>query len=115
MSWLFSKKGEDIEENITREKYRGSISNTPLGLYLYGDVGSGKTFLMDLFYSSCNHITRKRRIHFHNFMVEVHDRLFSFSFVFIYFILLILFYFSNFIYFYLFLFIFTFFLLFINK
>jgi len=43
----------------------------PKGLYLWGGVGRGKTFLMDAFYA-CLPYRRKRRIHFHNFMAEVH-------------------------------------------
>lgn len=44
----------------------------PKGLYIWGGVGRGKTFLMDGFYE-CVPYTRKRRIHFHNFMLEVHQ------------------------------------------
>lgn len=48
-------------------------SNLPLGLYLYGDVGSGKTMLMDLFYDTLpKSVKTKTRIHFHNFMQDVH-------------------------------------------
>jgi peroxisome-assembly ATPase len=48
----------------------------PKGLYMYGDVGSGKTMLMDLFYDTLPmNITSKTRIHFHNFMQDVHRRL----------------------------------------
>ena len=46
----------------------------PKGLYLWGGVGRGKTFLMDMFYS-CLPYRRKRRIHFHNFMAEVHHEM----------------------------------------
>ena len=50
--------------------------NLPKGLYMFGDVGSGKTMLMDMFYDTLPHnITSKTRIHFHNFMQDVHRRL----------------------------------------
>ncbi len=46
----------------------------PSGLYLWGGVGRGKTFLIDLFYEGLP-ITRKHRTHFHRFMRDVHTRL----------------------------------------
>lgn len=46
----------------------------PKGVYLYGDVGRGKSFLMDLFYRAVP-IRRKTRLHFHEFMREVHREL----------------------------------------
>jgi len=48
--------------------------DVPKGLYIWGGVGRGKTFLMDGFYE-CLPYKRKRRIHFHNFMVEVHHEM----------------------------------------
>ena len=50
------------------------VTPSPNGLYVWGGVGRGKTFLIDLFYTGLP-IREKRRTHFHRFMRDVHDRL----------------------------------------
>lgn len=60
-------------------KHKSNDSNSdgegiPKGIYLYGDVGCGKTMLMDLFYSTVPAHLSKKRIHFHQFMQHVHKR-----------------------------------------
>jgi cell division protein ZapE len=60
LGWLFGKREAD-EPDLK-------------GLYIWGDVGRGKTMLMDLFFVACP-VRRKRRVHFHQFMIEVHARL----------------------------------------
>jgi len=58
-SKLFSTK---VKKKITK------------GLYIYGSVGGGKTMLMDMFYE-CVENSKKRRVHFHSFMMDVHARI----------------------------------------
>ena len=59
LGWLFGKREQ---------------AGTPLkGLYVYGEVGRGKTMLMDLFFET-SAVIRKRRVHFHEFMADVHER-----------------------------------------
>jgi cell division protein ZapE len=59
LGWLFGKREQ---------------AGAPLkGLYVYGEVGRGKTMLMDLFFET-SAVVRKRRVHFHEFMDDVHER-----------------------------------------
>ena len=63
LGWLFGareRRGEPIK-----------------GLYLCGEVGRGKTMLMDLFFAA-SPVVRKRRAHFHEFMADVHERVRAF-------------------------------------
>jgi cell division protein ZapE len=49
----------------------------PRGLYVHGEVGRGKTMLMDLFFQHSS-VGHKRRAHFHEFMAEVHERIYGY-------------------------------------
>lgn len=60
LGWLFQK--------------RAPVA-APRGLYVYGEVGRGKTMIMDLFYEALP-AKDKRRAHFHAFMGDVHERIF---------------------------------------
>src|SRR5260370_1363127 len=58
LGWLFgSREAETIK-----------------GLYIFGDVGRGKTMLMDIFFAA-SRVVRKRRVHFHDFIGAAHERL----------------------------------------
>ncbi|KAI4539376.1 hypothetical protein MG293_010768 [Ovis ammon polii] len=66
-------KGYRIEEEGLFSKLF-SRSKPPRGLYVYGDVGTGKTMVMDMFYAYVE-MKRKKRVHFHGFMLDVHQRI----------------------------------------
>lgn len=51
--------------------------DVPRGLYIHGEVGRGKTMLMDLFFQHST-VEHKRRAHFHEFMADVHERIYDF-------------------------------------
>lgn len=59
---------------IQRDQKLINRPDIPLGVYMYGGVGRGKSFLMDCFYEAVP-IQRKTRLHFHEFMREVHREL----------------------------------------
>lgn len=70
-NWLISTKINEVEASSASESLPPKL---PKSLYLWGGTGTGKTFLMDLFYETLP-VTRKSRVHFHSFMIDVHKRL----------------------------------------
>ena len=66
-SHYLSRRSSRIKKLINRPEI-------PRGVYMYGGVGRGKSFLMDCFYNAVG-VKRKTRLHFHEFMREVHREL----------------------------------------
>ncbi|XP_034683067.1 putative ATPase N2B isoform X3 [Vitis riparia] len=88
--WMFRKKPDNVEPGVgkwvsylNREKKLDTVIGrrptpppAPKGLYLYGSVGSGKTMLMDMFYSATEGIVKhRRRFHFHEAMLEINEHM----------------------------------------
>jgi cell division protein ZapE len=79
---------DDLEQRVERYRplrrqrlldrlFADKHEGPPRGLYVHGEVGRGKTMLMDLFFQA-SPVRYKRRAHFHEFMAEVHERIYGF-------------------------------------
>ncbi|KAL8585867.1 hypothetical protein ACOMHN_056462 [Nucella lapillus] len=72
---LLTYNPDQLTDSWLSKAIRGSKKLVvPKGLYLHGGVGCGKTMLMDLFYNTSQR-HRKKRVHFHKFMLDVHQRI----------------------------------------
>lgn len=93
---LLSRSLASAQSFLRKKFHLWSFGPPPRGMYIYGSVGVGKSFLMDLFYASvtvpdddscCNNDSHshkhakitKRRVHFHEFMLDVHHRIFVYK------------------------------------
>ncbi|XP_074278886.1 uncharacterized protein LOC141602565 [Silene latifolia] len=89
-SWVSRKMPQGVEPGVgkwvsylNRERKLDSLVGprptapvAPKGLYLYGNVGSGKTMLMDMFYTATEGLVKyRRRFHFHEAMLEIHEHM----------------------------------------
>ena len=83
-----------VQSFLRKQFHLWSFGPSPRGMYIHGPVGVGKSLLMDLFYASVrvpdegsysdsdchSHATiTKRRVHFHEFMLDVHHRIFVYN------------------------------------
>jgi cell division protein ZapE len=83
-TYLVDQDRKILEPLIKKDiEVEGKQSDVPIeevaefrarGLYIYGDVGIGKTVVMDMFYDNCD-IQAKKRVHFHQFMLDIHNRI----------------------------------------
>ena len=62
-----------LHTDLTRKRRFFARKKPVKGVYIYGGVGRGKSMLMDMFYDNLPAGISKRRVHFHEFMIETHD------------------------------------------
>lgn len=73
--WEAVKALDDLYERCEKQSWFSYFQKKPLtGIYLWGEVGTGKTYLMDLFFNTLS-TQKKQRMHYHVFMKYVHEEM----------------------------------------
>ena len=72
--WFQSFFGSSTPQVEAKQDNPKETAKIPKSLYFFGSTGCGKTYLMDLFFDNLP-IKQKKRIHFHDFMIDIHKRL----------------------------------------
>ena len=67
---IFGSTKEEKKETTSID-----VPGAPQGVYMFGGVGCGKTMIMDMFYDEAPAHVNKSRVHFHEFMIDVHARM----------------------------------------
>ena len=71
---LMDIQAQNTIKNLINNLF-GAKSNAISSIYIWGEVGRGKTYLLDIFFNSLNEIHQKRRYHFTDFMLQIHASL----------------------------------------
>ncbi len=75
-----TKRDALANDTLRKNEAKNSVGPIVKGVYIHGGVGVGKTLAMDLFFENCKlDASMKRRVHLHNFLLEIHARIHDFK------------------------------------